>query len=400
MQTQLHLLIYDISVLISALTVLCFSFCIVVFTVCFRNAGELSRMLGYSFIPVFLFHLTALTPVQKTVSAAFINSAEPVLLLLFVILLAGGDNKKKVPPLTRFAMVLVPVLIIFSIIASEKVQSILSGQTPGLSALTVLSILLLYILKKRTEMDLLFKAVFALLICAFAQHYLLQSLFLAVAPVLKIIAYLIMLRYFYQVYLQTMLANSEENKRKLAELNRSIEHEVKRRMLELERVNQKLVDISKTDAMSKVLNKSALLASIDNLITRKPKSEFSILMFDIDNFKKINDTYGHVTGDKCIKDLSANARNSLRDADIIGRFGGDEFIVILPGTGVNQAILIAERFRKYIAASSSPYYTISIGVACYPSDGSTVNSLVEAADKGLYASKQKGKDSVSHLSYY
>ncbi len=392
---QLHLLIQNTAVLFSTLTALCFSFCIVVLTVFFRNAGELPRMLGYSFIPVFLFHLAALTPCQETLAAAFINTAEPVLLLLFVMLLAGG-----VPRFTRIAMVMVPVLIMASIIASRQVQDILSGQIPGLSALTILSILLLYLLKKRAEMDLLFKAIFVLLISAFVQYYLWQSFFLVAAPVLKTTAYVMMLRYFYQVYLQAMLAKSEENKKKLVELNHSIEYEVKKRMLDLEKVNQKLVDISKTDAMSQVLNKSALLASIDRLITQKSKSEFSILMFDIDNFKEINDTYGHVTGDRCIKDLSSSARNSLRDVDIIGRFGGDEFIVILPETGTKQAIVIAERFRKYISASSSPHYTISIGVACYPSDGSTVNSLVEAADKGLYTSKQKGRDAVSHLGNY
>lgn len=396
---QLQLMIQDTAVLISTLTALCFSFCIVVLTVWFRNAGELPRMLGFSFIPVFLFHLAALAPGQETPASAFIYTAEPVLLLLFIMLLAGGVNKK-VPPFTRIAMIMAPVLILAVIITSGPVRDILSGQIPGLSALTILSILLLYLLKKRAEMDLLFKAIFVLLNSAFVQHYLWQSLFLVTAPVLKIAAYVMILRYFHQVYLQAMLATSEDNKRKLAELNRSVEYEVKKRMLEVEKVNQKLVDISKTDAMSQVLNKSALLASMDHLITHKSKSEFSILMLDIDHFKEINDTYGHVTGDKCIKELSSNARNSLRDVDMIGRFGGDEFIVILPGTGLKQAIVIAERFRKYISASSSPNYTISIGVACYPSDGSTVNSLVEAADKGLYASKQKGRDSVSHLGDY
>ncbi len=398
---QLHLLIQDTAVLISTLAAICFSFCIVVFTAWFKNAGELTRMFGFSFIPVFLLHAASLIYGQETpVAAAFTNAAEPVLLLLFVMLLAAGANKILGSVFIRVAIVIAPVLIITLIITSGAVRDILSGQTPSLSALTVLSVLLLYLLKKRDGMDLLFEAVFFLLVSAFVKHYLWQSLFLVAAPVFKIAAYWMMLRYFYRVYLQSMLAKSEENKKKLDELNRSIEHEVKKRMLELEKVNRRLVDISKTDAISQGLNKSALLESIGRLITNRSKSEFSILMFDIDHFKTINDTYGHVTGDKCIRDLSINAKNSLRDVDIIGRFGGDEFIVILPGTGVKQAIVIAERFRKHIAASSSPRFTISIGVACYPSDGTTVNALVEAADKGLYASKQKGRDAVSHLNNY
>jgi diguanylate cyclase (GGDEF)-like protein len=191
---------------------------------------------------------------------------------------------------------------------------------------------------------------------------------------------------------------AEESERKLSSIDRSVEVEVKKRMLELENMNKKLLDISKTDALSNVLNKAAILKAMDRLINDKSNSKFSILMFDIDDFKNINDTHGHFVGDKCIRTLSSTARKSFRDIDLVGRYGGDEFIIILPDTGSKQALIVAERFRKTVAESSSPSITISIGIASYPLDGTNIGNLIKVADKGLYASKKKGKNTISHNS--
>ena len=165
-------------------------------------------------------------------------------------------------------------------------------------------------------------------------------------------------------------------------------------------MNKKLLDISKMDALSNVYNKAAILKAIERLISSKPESELSLLMFDIDDFKVINDTHGHIVGDKCIRMLSSTARSSFRDIDLVGRYGGDEFIIVLPDTGSKQAIAIAERFKSTVAAATSPSFTISIGVSSYPSDGTDVRALIQEADKGLYMSKKKGKNAVSHSSTY
>jgi diguanylate cyclase (GGDEF)-like protein len=119
-------------------------------------------------------------------------------------------------------------------------------------------------------------------------------------------------------------------------------------------------------------------------------------MFDIDNFKKINDTHGHITGDKCIKNLMNICRNSFRGDDVIGRFGGDEFVILLPGTSPVKAYLVAERFRKNVEQTKDPHYTVSIGVASYPLDGKNSKGLISSADKALYISKEKGRNMVSH----
>lgn len=127
-----------------------------------------------------------------------------------------------------------------------------------------------------------------------------------------------------------------------------------------------------------------------------------VLMFDIDFFKKVNDTYGHEVGNEVLQYLSKLVRSKLRDTDIAGRYGGEEFIVILPQTPVKGALDVAERLRRHIAARPVPTtagelpITASFGVAYLPMPGvTTPDKLVEVADQALYASKRNGRNRVT-----
>ena len=126
-------------------------------------------------------------------------------------------------------------------------------------------------------------------------------------------------------------------------------------------------------------------------------------MMDIDNFKRINDTYGHLTGDTILKRLAAVLQETVRKIDIPARYGGEEFVVILPETNKEEACVIAERIRKNVSEivvkiseteDLSP--TISIGVAQYTTDGKEAKELINAADTALYFSKHNGKNMVSY----
>ncbi len=189
----------------------------------------------------------------------------------------------------------------------------------------------------------------------------------------------------------------KDTERRMREFDLTLNHELKKRLYHFERLNENLLHISKTDHLTKALNKNAIITMINQLIESRSVSRFSILIFDIDHFKQINDRLGHLQGDIALKRLSAIAKSCLRENDKYGRYGGDEFIITLPHSNINEARSIAERFRKLVAANDEqPKLTVSIGIACFPDDGITTKDLIEKADQGLYIAKQKGRNAVAH----
>jgi diguanylate cyclase (GGDEF)-like protein len=137
----------------------------------------------------------------------------------------------------------------------------------------------------------------------------------------------------------------------------------------------------------------------------RSKSSLSILMMDLDHFKKINDTYGHDAGDAVLKELGKILQNDIRLGDIAARYGGEEFIIMLYGVDVEVALRRAEAIRqavtmlhiKYGAQDVGPI-TICIGVSIYPTDGKSPEELIEAADKALYYVKKNGRNKVALFS--
>jgi diguanylate cyclase (GGDEF)-like protein len=123
---------------------------------------------------------------------------------------------------------------------------------------------------------------------------------------------------------------------------------------------------------------------------------FSIIMFDLDNFKGVNDRFGHQAGDQVLRDVSKIVMDSIRKIDICGRYGGEEFIVILPGIDTTDASGIADRIRQNIdnkkILGSKRELTVSMGIATYPSHGKWKQELVEKADQALYVAKAKGRN--------
>jgi len=141
------------------------------------------------------------------------------------------------------------------------------------------------------------------------------------------------------------------------------------------------------------------LAEHELLRSQRYGGELSILMLDIDHFKKINDNYGHHIGDLVIQSLSDICRNTLREIDIIGRIGGEEFAVVLPQTAAQPAFQVAERLRESIANAvffpeqDKPIrYTVSIGVTTLNEQQNNIQLLLRFADKALYDAKLNGRN--------
>lgn len=177
----------------------------------------------------------------------------------------------------------------------------------------------------------------------------------------------------------------------------TVRKEVNHRIFYLELSKEKMAEVHKTDNLTGALTKKAMFDTLDKMTTSKEKQTFSILMFDIDKFKGINDTLGHIVGDKCLKILAQIARKSIRDHDHLCRYGGDEFLIILPDADLRTAVIVAERFRRNIEKTEDPHFTVSIGVANYPKDAQGTKDLLQHADDGLYLSKEKGRNQVSYL---
>ncbi|WP_420488751.1 sensor domain-containing diguanylate cyclase [Paenibacillus caui] len=168
-----------------------------------------------------------------------------------------------------------------------------------------------------------------------------------------------------------------------------------------------LHSISEMQQQSERLNDSARKDPLTGLMNRRSFEEFcavfdqngqpfSLLILDIDRFKYVNDTFGHLAGDEVLKFLSQKILSSVRAEDLCFRFGGEEFIVILPNTRLSKAFLTAERIRKDVERSDTlPIgrpVTVSIGIAEYPAQSSDFQELFEMADKALYRAKEEGRN--------
>ncbi|HQR05029.1 MAG: GGDEF domain-containing protein [Proteobacteria bacterium] len=167
-------------------------------------------------------------------------------------------------------------------------------------------------------------------------------------------------------------------------------------VMTLESLLRKVEAIAAHDALSGAMSRAALMASLERERARSLRNgqPLSILLMDLDHFKSINDRFGHLTGDQVIVDFVARARQSLRQQDSIGRYGGEEFLALLPETGPNEARLAAERLRAGITCEGDlPPYSVSIGVATLTPDES-ITDLIRAADQALYRAKAAGRDRV------
>jgi diguanylate cyclase (GGDEF)-like protein len=161
--------------------------------------------------------------------------------------------------------------------------------------------------------------------------------------------------------------------------------------------------LSETDELTGSLNRRALLSLASRTYSQAKRfgRKFSVIMIDSDSLKRANDAYGHETGDELLKTMAKTIQDELRNEDLLSRYGGDEFVVLLPDTNGEGARLTAERIRERIAAAAlyvggeRVAISASMGVATYPDNGADFERVFDAADNAMYDSKNGGKNKVS-----
>jgi diguanylate cyclase (GGDEF)-like protein len=205
------------------------------------------------------------------------------------------------------------------------------------------------------------------------------------------------------------------NERSVADLrdsNLSLAHEVKERqkaerdlhseVTERKELEVRLKELVVTDALSGLLNRRGLLGALKDEVQRayRLNSPLTVLVLDLDNFKNVNDTYGHVGGDQALRAFAGTCRANLRVVDTIGRVGGDEFAVLLPATDIDAAGGVAEKLRLAVestaiqAGAVSFFLTVSIGMASWTSEDDSGDFVLAQADRALYAAKEAGRNCI------
>lgn len=168
-------------------------------------------------------------------------------------------------------------------------------------------------------------------------------------------------------------------------------------LLAADRLREELEHIASHDPLTGILTRRALLQTCERELARcrRHGRRMSLLMLDLDHFKAINDNHGHMVGDHVLIDFVARVQKLLRQVDSFGRFGGEEFIVLLPETEPGDAMIVAERIRQApVGATRLPAYTVSVGVAANRIDDARVDEILIRADAALYRAKADGRNCV------
>ncbi len=207
--------------------------------------------------------------------------------------------------------------------------------------------------------------------------------------------------------LEARAVELDQQRRLLADANRTLKRQQQQLSVaktRLEEANEKLRRFASTDGLTGLYNHRYFKVTWRRELTRARRygEELSVMLLDIDHFKGLNDEHGHPEADVILRELGQVLLRSVRSVDLVARYGGDEFVVSLPRTGKQPALMLAERLRGWVEGHDFPFagtlpggrVTVSIGVAGYPDDGDTASVILSRADRALYRAKDLGRNSV------
>jgi diguanylate cyclase (GGDEF)-like protein len=186
-----------------------------------------------------------------------------------------------------------------------------------------------------------------------------------------------------------------ERTRELTQVNERLLHEVAERA----RAEQLLAHTAHSDPLTGLMNRRAMIEHLEYQAKRFGRSgtPFAVMLGDLDRFKSINDSYGHDGGDQALIQAAESLKHSIRAQDLVARWGGEEFLILLPDTDLEGGLVVAEKVRESLAATTVPIgpgalrLTISLGLAAF-SEGQTIDQCIKAADSALYEAKRQGRN--------
>lgn len=192
----------------------------------------------------------------------------------------------------------------------------------------------------------------------------------------------------------------------LLDLNQKLQKsldENKKLQVELEEINQQLLQLSRHDGLTNLYNRRTFYEFMDSELSRAKRYSISlsVVMLDLDHFKEVNDTFGHLAGDFILRKVARVLKKNSRQNDIVTRYGGEEFIMLLPNTNYKQAEIVAERIRKEMETSTFLFdkdkinLTVSCGVVEFCEKDGDKDSFLNAVDEELYKSKRRGRNCTS-----
>ncbi|MDF3126664.1 GGDEF domain-containing protein [Rheinheimera sp. 1928-s] len=178
--------------------------------------------------------------------------------------------------------------------------------------------------------------------------------------------------------------------------------ELQKRLADIEQLKNRISEQAIRDPLTNLFNRRFLNEFMERelALARRNQKPLAVVMLDLDHFKQLNDQFGHQTGDTVIEMVAKHLLRQSRRTDILFRYGGEEFLVILPNTTSSQARHLAENWRVHVeqaqifAKHQAVNITLSAGVACYPEHGTTAFNLIQAADEALYQAKAAGRNQV------
>jgi diguanylate cyclase (GGDEF)-like protein len=173
--------------------------------------------------------------------------------------------------------------------------------------------------------------------------------------------------------------------------------------IEVRKMEATLIRVAHSDVLTDLSNRRAIMARFREEVARAARQgqPLAMLVFDIDRFKQVNDTHGHLAGDAVLKHVAATLAAGKRSEDVLGRIGGEEFMLLLTHHSADNALHLAERLREHVAAAALDFegktlsVTVSGGISVYPEDGADWDHLYAQADRRLYESKRNGRNRVT-----